>query len=50
MRIIVGAIGAILVAAVAFACLVVVVGIILSFFGKDIYFEDLKDESNTESR
>ena len=31
---------------VGFALFAVMYGIVLSFFGKNIYWEDLKDESN----
>ena len=35
-------------AIVGFAMFVVMYGIVLSLFGKNIYWEDLKDESNTK--
>ena len=39
-------IGLLVMALLGFVVLVVIFGIIMSFFGKNIYLEDLKDESN----
>ncbi len=39
-------IGIFAMAFVGFALFAVVYGIVLSFFGKNIYWEDLEDESN----
>lgn len=43
-------IGLLSLAVVGFAMFVVMFGIIMSFFGKNIYFKNLKDESNTEKQ
>lgn len=39
-------IGLLSLAVVGFAMFVVMFGILMSFFGKNIYWEDLEDESN----
>ena len=43
-------IGLLSLAVVGFAMFAVMYGIVLSFFGKNIYWEDLEDESNTEKQ
>lgn len=37
-------------AVVGFAMFVVMLGIVMSFFGKSIYFEDFEKEDNYENR
>jgi uncharacterized membrane protein YiaA len=43
-------IGLLSLAVVGFAMFVVMLGIVMSFFGKDIKFKNLKDESDTEKQ
>ena len=43
-------IGLLVMVLLGFVVLVVIFGIIMSFFGKNIYWEDLEDESNTEKQ
>ena len=46
IEIIICIIGLLVIALLGFVVLVVIFGIIMSFFGKNIYWEDLEDESN----
>lgn len=50
IEIIICIIGLLVIALLGFVVLVVIFGIIMSFFGKNIYFKNLKDESDTEKQ
>lgn len=50
IKVIIMGIGLLSLAVVGFAMFVVMFGIVMSFFGKNIYFKNLKDESDTKKQ
>jgi hypothetical protein len=49
IKVIIMGIGLLSLAVVGFAMFVVMFGIVMSFFGKNIYFKDFEKEENNES-